>query len=287
MLTDVTVGIPTFRRPDLLERAILSVLNQTYKKITLNISVDYFERNHQEYVFLRNKYKSFKNVNFFFQNENIGSLQNFLFLSNQCKTEFFMWLADDDEMSETLIESLKKKIITSGDIACVCPYWNLRNYEKDKTIKPKTFDSKSLLMRVFKYLNYSDDVFFYGLHRSQILKKAKFNGYCWPNNKSLANWCYVLQFDVLLNGKISLVDEINAKWINHDYGTKFYISSIGSSFFKYFAYFVRRINIYFFYIKKAFLNKKPIILLFLLLVSPYFLIRDLLFGEPIYKDIKF
>ena len=44
MLTDVTVGIPTFRRPDLLERAILSVLNQTYKKITLNISVDYFEK---------------------------------------------------------------------------------------------------------------------------------------------------------------------------------------------------------------------------------------------------
>lgn len=287
MLTDVTVGIPTFRRPDLLERAILSVLNQTYKKITLNISVDYFEKDDQEYRFLKDKYKSFDNVNFFFQNENIGSLQNFLFLSNNCKTEFFMWLADDDEMSETLIESLKKKIISSNDIACVCPYWILKNNEKEKTIKPKTFDSSSVLDRAIKYLNYSDDVFFYGLHRSKILKKAKFDGYWWPNNRSLANWAYVLQFDILLNGKITLVDEIDAKWINHDYGSKFYISKIGSSFFRYFTYLVRRINIYFFYIKKALLNKKPLVFLLILLISPYFLLRDLFFGEPIYKDIKF
>ena len=283
----MTVGIPTFRRPDLLERAILSVLNQTYKKITLNISVDYFEKDDQEYRFLKDKYKSFDNVNFFFQNENIGSLQNFLFLSNNCKTEFFMWLADDDEMSETLIESLKKKIISSNDIACVCPYWILKNNEKEKTIKPKTFDSSSVLDRAIKYLNYSDDVFFYGLHRSKILKKAKFDGYWWPNNRSLANWAYVLQFDILLNGKITLVDEIDAKWINHDYGSKFYISKIGSSFFRYFTYLVRRINIYFFYIKKALLNKKPLVFLLILLISPYFLLRDLFFGEPIYKDIKF
>ena len=233
MLTDVTVGIPTFRRADLLERAILSVLNQTYKKITLNISVDYFEKDDQEYRFLRDKYKSFDNVNFFFQNKNIGSLQNFLFLSNHCKTEFFIWLADDDEMSETLVESLKKKIISSNDIVCVCPYWILKNNEKEKTIKPKTFDSNSVLNRAIKYLNYSDDVFFYGLHRSKTLKKAKFDGYWWPNNKSLANWAYVLQFDILLNGKITLVDEIDAKWINHDYGSKFYISKIGNSFFRY------------------------------------------------------
>ena len=67
-----------------------------------------------------------------------------------------------------------------------------------------------MLDRAIKYLNYSDDVFFYGLHRSEILKKAKFDGYWWPNNRSLANWAYVLQFDILLNGKITLVDEIDA-----------------------------------------------------------------------------
>ena len=47
--------------------------------------------------------------------------------------------------------------------------------KKRKTIKPKTFDPNSVLNRAIKYLNYSDDVFFYGLHRSKILKKAKFD----------------------------------------------------------------------------------------------------------------
>ena len=75
--------------------------------------------------------------------------------------------------------------------------------------------------------------------------------------------------------------------IHHDYSFKFYISKIGNSFFRYFMYIVRRVNIYFFYIKKALLNKKPLVFLFLLLISPYFLLRDLFFGEPIYKDIKF
>ena len=45
-----------------------------------------------------------------------------------------MWLADDDEMSETLIESLRK-IISSNDIVCVCPYWFLKNNEKEKNYK--------------------------------------------------------------------------------------------------------------------------------------------------------
>lgn len=44
--------------------------------------------------------------------------------------------------------------------------------------------------------------------------------------------------------------------IHHDYSFKFYISKIGSSFFRYFTYFVRRVNIYVFNIKKALLNKK-------------------------------
>ena len=44
MSTDITVGIPTYRRPDLLERAIESVLDQTYKNIFINISVDYHQK---------------------------------------------------------------------------------------------------------------------------------------------------------------------------------------------------------------------------------------------------
>ena len=37
-----------------------------------------------------------------------------------------MWLADDDEMSSSLVASLKKKLISSADIVCSCPFWVLK-----------------------------------------------------------------------------------------------------------------------------------------------------------------
>ena len=287
MSTDITVGIPTYRRPFLLDRALKSVLKQTYKKIFINVSVDYYEKNDQDYKIIRDKYLKFKKNKFYFQKKNIGSLENFFFLSNSCKTEYFMWLADDDEMTSSLIENLKKKIISSKNIVCVCPYWYLKKKNKEKDITPATFETNNLFSRVFNYLKFSDDVFFYGLHKSRIIKEATYSGYWWPNKNNLANWAYVLQFDILLKGKICLVDDVNAKWINHDYGTKFYVRSIGKSFFRYFAYIVRRINIYYYYMKKSLMQKKFHIFFLLLIISPLFFIRDIIFGEPIYKIVDF
>ena len=72
-----------------------------------------------------------------------------------------------------------------------------------------------------------------------------------------------------------------------DYGTKFYVRSIGKSFFRYFAYIVRRINIYYYYMKKSLMQKKFHIFFLLLIISPLFFIRDIIFGEPIYKIVDF
>ena len=135
MSTDITVGIPTYRRPFLLDRALKSVLKQTYKKIFINVSVDYYEKNDQDYKIIRDKYLKFKNIKFYFQKKNIGSLENFFFLSNSCKTEYFMWLADDDEMTSSLIENLKKKIISSKNIVCVCPYWSVRGSNRFRVLE--------------------------------------------------------------------------------------------------------------------------------------------------------
>ena len=116
------------------------------------------------------------------------------------------------------------------------------------------------------------------MHKSKILKEATFEGYWWPNKKNLANWAYVLQFDILLKGKICLVEDENAKWINHDYGEKYYVRSIGKSLFKYLAYIMRRINVYFYYIKKCFLNKN-IFLSFLIIFASLLFFLEILFLE--------
>ena len=117
MSIDITVGIPTYRRPFLLDRALKSVLKQTYKNF-INVSVDYYEKNDQDYKIIRDKYLKFKNIKFYFQKKNIGSLENFFFLSKNCKTDYFMWLADDDEMTSSLIASLKKNYFIKEHSMC-------------------------------------------------------------------------------------------------------------------------------------------------------------------------
>ena len=142
-------------------------------------------------------------------------------------------------------------------------------------------------MRIFKYLNDSDDAFFYGLHKTRYLKNCDFRNFWWPNNGILSNWCYVFQFDLVIQGQIILLDNKDLKWINHDYGEKYYPRATNKKFFRYFSFFVRKINIYLSYFYKILKWRKFNLLLPLIPIFFIFLIRDIFLERPIYKRIKF
>ena len=154
-------------------------------------------------------------------------------------------------------------------------------------IKPSFFGQESLFKRVISYCYNSDDAFFYGLHRTEILKKCSFKGYWWPNKISLSNWCYVFQMDLILRGKIIFLNDKKFKWINHDYGKKFYPRSSTDKFFKYYAYLSRRINVYYLYLEKLLKAKKFTIFTIVFFMSFFLLIRDLLFREPAFHKVQF
>ena len=59
-----------------------------------------------------------------------GSLNNFMFLRNICKTEFFMWLADDDETSPKLILELYKILEKNTEAVTAVPSGNYINLKK-------------------------------------------------------------------------------------------------------------------------------------------------------------
>ena len=92
---------------------------------------------------------------------------------------------------------------------------------------------------------------------------------------------------IFCSKEICLVEDENAKWINHDYGEKYYVRSIGKSLFKYLAYVIRRINVYFLLYKKMFFKQKYFLSFLLIFASLLFFFRDIIFGEPIYKKINF
>tara|TARA_B100000579_G_C22755320_1_gene816132 strand:- start:278 stop:1144 length:867 start_codon:yes stop_codon:yes gene_type:complete len=287
MIDEITIGIPTHKRPNLLNRALDGILKEKLTNIKIVVSIDGIDETYEEYIKIEQKFST-NQIKFIYHKKNIGSLENFLYLRDNCETKYFMWLADDDEIYTETIKNLYLKL-KNDPLACTAvPYWELLNEKKEKKLlKPCYFNQDSLFKRVFNYSIVSDDAFFYGLHKLDVLKKSSFSGYWWPNQKSLSNWCYVFQMDIILQGKVIFLDDPKYKWINHDYGHKYYTKSSTHIIFKYFAYFIRRINVYYFYLKKLLKNRNFFTFLIMIFVYPFLLIRDVVFREPAFHKVKF
>ena len=288
MKSRITVGIPTHKRPKLLKRAINSIIKNKLINIEIIISIDGIDKTQNDYKKIQNFYSNYKNIKFIYHKNNIGSLNNFLFLRNICKTEFFMWLADDDETSPKLILELYKILEKNKEAVTAVPFWELyKSKENKKIIRPSYFEDRLVISRIFKYCYDPDDVFFYGLHRSDNIKKCSFKNYWWPNKNALSNWAYVFQMDLIIQGKIIFLNNNKLTWKNHDYGIKYYKRSSVEFFFKQLSTIIRKFNIYFLYLEK-FIKWKKIHYIFIFIL-PFFIffLRDIILKEPVIKKIKF
>lgn len=99
----ITTVIPTYRRPRLLRRAVLSVLNQTYPHVLAcvydNASGDETERVVAELA------RHDDRVRYHRHSRNIGSYPNFNFGIERVGTPFFSLLSDDDMLSPKFYET--------------------------------------------------------------------------------------------------------------------------------------------------------------------------------------
>ncbi len=99
----ISVGIPTYNRPEGLRRTLECITRQTYKNLEIIISDNCSPSNNSERIvqeFTRNDAR----IRFFKQQKNYGSIYNFKFVLEKANGEFFMWAADDDEWESDFIE---------------------------------------------------------------------------------------------------------------------------------------------------------------------------------------
>lgn len=94
----VSIGIPTYNRPELLENVLRSISNQTYKNIEVIVSDNATSgENKNKVESVIEKYKRLiPNLTFFPQKENLGAAENFRFVLRKASGKYFMWAADDD-----------------------------------------------------------------------------------------------------------------------------------------------------------------------------------------------
>ena len=90
----ITTLIPTYRRPELLKRAISSALAQTYPHIQIQVC-DNASQDETEAV-VRKFMKQDARVQYHCHPQNIGMIGNYQWGLSQIKTPYFSFLSDDD-----------------------------------------------------------------------------------------------------------------------------------------------------------------------------------------------
>ena len=109
----VTIGLTTYNRPDFLIEAVNSVLNQKYKNFKLIIGNDYPE---SKVTFADLGIDEDPRVKIINYKENSGGeINNLNYLLSQANSEWFTWLADDDVLHSSFLDSMIQTLKNSGD----------------------------------------------------------------------------------------------------------------------------------------------------------------------------
>lgn len=109
----VSVIIPTYNRDKYLNKAIESVLNQTYSNIEILVIDDGSKNNYAEFICSKHS-----NCNYLFKNNGgLSSARNYGITHS--KGEFIAFLDDDDFWESSKIEKQIKVLVENNDIDCV------------------------------------------------------------------------------------------------------------------------------------------------------------------------
>lgn len=109
----ISVIIPTYNRSDKIERAIISVLNQSYKNIEL-IVIDDNANNKEERMKTKNVVEKYKNIKYIENTENMGGALTRNIGINNAQGDYIAFLDDDDEFIYNKLE-LQMKLMTEKE----------------------------------------------------------------------------------------------------------------------------------------------------------------------------
>jgi glycosyltransferase involved in cell wall biosynthesis len=220
----VSIGLPVYNGEETIERAINSLLGQSYQNLEIVIS-DNGSTDGTSAILERYREKD-PRIRIFKNNVNRGSIWNFKKVFEESSGKYFMWAAHDDHHENRFV-SLCVEAMEMDDEAVLCaPKMQMTAADSEEVVWVSCMDSfkdkKSLLERYRETLRHFPAVSIYGLHRRSALAKTEL----FPK---------VIGGDLLLNQEMSLlgtfigVREVlftrhgRAKWnsIDQDYMTFF------------------------------------------------------------------
>lgn len=275
----VTVGVPAFNRPETLRRALESLARQSYPDIAVVVADDCspdpgVARVVGEFA------GRISRLGYVRRDRNLGLITNALQLRDHAQGEYFMWLADDDEISPGYVQALVADLDKDPDAVTAMGQWvELTGPTQRSLRRTSHFPGRRALGRMAAFQWRTDDAFFYGLHRTEAIRRCSFDDFWWPNRGTAMNWCFVFIADLVLQGPVVLSRDPDAQWISHNYTQKqYHVARFGPSAVG--AFLIRRINVHALYTRKAARSLGVWVVPLLVPVSVASLVRELLELAP-------
>lgn len=199
----VSVGVPTYNRPDGLRRTLECILHQTHTNIEVIIS-DNCSPDCGVFKVANEFICSDSRISYYKQNVKINIDKNFKYVLSKASGEYFMWASDDDEWEPDFIKSCVKNISTEKEIVSSMPNFKIKNRYHNTVEKgeiPNFSIYKTRKENVLAFLNCVTPSLFYGVHKREaitfVLEEKFFDFYD----------CYFI-LRILLKGQVAIEDKV-------------------------------------------------------------------------------
>ena len=169
----VNIGLPVFNGQGKIEKALYSILNQTYRNIEVLISDNASTDDTPEIC--ERICAEDERVSYVRQPVNVGPTANFNAVLDPARGDYFMWLGHDDWLSERYVEACVETLDGNPDVSLACgEAVYFQDGEESHRGVVVQLPQESPQERVAAYYGLvSENGTFYGLTRREHLINAK------------------------------------------------------------------------------------------------------------------
>lgn len=194
----VTVGVPTYNRPEQLTNCLNKLIQQTYPYIEILVS-DNHSTNYDAKALLNDFVNKDSRVKYIIQDENIGGENNFNFVFNQAKSDYYIWLSDDDYFDNDYIEKCVTFLEENPEYVSCAGLTKFTSNDIVKFVeKGFSLENNTGIIRVINYFYHvGKNGIFYGVIRRNKLSENPVGDYL------ASDWCLVAT--LAFQGKIKTI----------------------------------------------------------------------------------
>ncbi len=240
----VTIGLPTYNRPQGLQKCLESIQRQTYRNFEIIVS-DNCSTDEGVLSVIKSFRQKNNRIQYFRQEQNIGLEENFNFVFFKSTASYFIWMSDDDYFDDNYVEQCVKFLEEKPDyVLCsgIARYYNDHNFLFEE--KMFGLHQKKSLLRVLKYFSkVGKNGNFYGVFRNELFVEKPIK------NHIGCDWSFMAK--LALVGKLAFIDTTSYhRSAEGNSGTKrkmikkFGFNKFQSIFFETYSAYVIAVNIF-------------------------------------------